>query len=112
MPSTGAARARTKEDRRLTYWEAIQILNSMPYLVCACGQKLLNSQVKRRHHEKTVRILPEIYEVEFEVSNGDRTYKFPKQPFRVLAVITRAEFKRVAPWAACGDKYFYRIATD
>ena len=113
MSAAATARALAKPEP-LTFMEAMKIINSMPFLVCTCPQKLLNSQLKRGRYCQN-RILPEIYEVEFEVWDGPRSYVFPRQPFRVLRVITRVEFRRVAPWAATGHSklnFCYHISSD
>ena len=113
MAASAAARAVAP----LTYYEAMRIINAMPFLVCTCTHKLLNSQFRpdaRGRMRQSRNPLPEIYPVAFEVWNGPRSYIFPEQPFRVVRVITKAEFKRAAPWACTGRgfSYYYHIATD
>jgi hypothetical protein len=113
MSAAGTAPARAPHKRVMPLSEALDLMNLMPFLVCTCNRKLLNSQLQ----VKSRRALPEVYEVAFEVTNGRETYRFPKQPFRVLRVLTLEEFKRVAPWASVeheqgGNTYYYEIHTD
>jgi hypothetical protein len=104
----------TAKRPKLSRERALEIINAMPYLVCTCKQKLLQIQMIPNRRNGLVRKVPEIYDIEFEVAEQNMTYKFPKQPFRVLCEITRQEFKRVAPWACTGPSwnYFYHIHSD
>lgn len=99
----------------LTLEEAIEVLNSLPFLACMCSQKLLNNMLDPR--SKGRRCVPErpaVYEVEFEVSKNGRKFTFPKQPFRVMREITREEYRAAVPFAAIGGpgSFYYELHTD
>jgi len=87
---------------KLSRQEAIEIINSMPFLV-ATGQH--NIPLPRPPESPLVVML------EFEVASGSRRYKFEKQPFSVLSRITREEYLEAAPWG-CWGKFYYRLSTD
>lgn len=98
--------------------EAVEIINRMPYLVCSSHAKLLTSMFSeetrdhyRRHGQSKRTEKPAIIVTTFTVYEGKRQYTFEAQPFRVLRLISRQEFRRVAPWAAVG-RFHYEVATD
>ena len=110
-----AAAAPARALAPMTREEAVAILNRMPYLVCTSNQKLLQSMVSvPRNRERSVMyIRQEVYHVEFQVSDGKRTYTFESQPFHILCQISKEEFRAAAPWASVVNvRYFYRISTD
>jgi hypothetical protein len=109
-----SAAAATALSPQMSREKAIEILNRMPYLVCTSNQKLLQSMVgsPRNRKRSAIYARQEVYLVEFQVSDGRRTYTFESQPFYILCQITKAEFKAAAPWAAVTARYFYRVSTD
>ena len=120
MAATGTARAKVA----MTRAEAIELLNRMPYLVCTCSQRLLRDQVAGRPHNIQVRMekgIPEqaVYETSFTVfGEGNRSYTFERQPFRIIREISRDEFLACAPWASTSHggrndrTFYYEIHTD
>jgi hypothetical protein len=117
--TAATARARERSVPALSREEALEILNSMPYLVATSNTKLLPEQFTVRTlkyltaHNQLHRIQkPPIIPVAFTVVGADkRSYTFESQPFMVMREITREEFRRVAPWA-CTGRFHYIISTD
>lgn len=114
---TAAAQARIKP---LTRREATRIVNSMPYLVAASHAKLLPEMFDekqrahfRKYNQMTRCTPPPVIHMEFEVSNGQRSYVFKKQPFRVLRQITMEEYLLVFPYGMVRrDLFYYLVSTD
>lgn len=109
--------ARTKPEP-LTREEAIEILNSMPFLVATSDAKLLPEMftVKTRKHlarygQLHRMVVPKVISMSFTVACGRRSYTFVPQPFVVIREISKAEFKRIAPWA-CVGRWCYQVSTD
>lgn len=100
MPSTAAKRALEKPVP-LTEAEALRILNAMPRLVAASNSNLAPGI---------------IVIVAYEVSDLNRSFTFPEQPFRILRKLTFAEFRQSLPKhtrAATGPiRHYYEIHTD
>lgn len=96
----------------LTRHEAIQFLNSLPYLVASSDTKLLKSMIKGVRHETNNSASADgVYDLEFPVTIGKRVYTFELQPFRIIREITEKEYLAVLPGGAKA-RFYYQIHTD
>lgn len=119
-PAPARDRRRVKE---LTRQEAIDFLNTLPYLVASSGLKLLPEMMApgafrfvtpRMKDLISNRGKPVIEMLAFPVTINNRTYTFDAQPFRVIREITKEEYLNVLPrgYVSGNRMYYYEIHTD
>lgn len=128
---SGTAARRAVEP--LTRQEAVDFMNSLPYLVCTSSHVLLPRTAKAiavtraNYKVKTFKKPPTrfsgaqakflldpkspIVRIEYEVFLGQRSYKFEEQPFWIVREISKGEYLKVLPNGATGF-YYYIITTD